>query len=109
MPPRKQMSMIELMIIMAIVGILAAILIPGLKQAKERAQTAGTPAARQQVEPDGQLNTIEVSEVSPTADHDVAEEWKRVIAPLLPLAFTAIVTAVILISVRRQMSRHAKQ
>ncbi|UCC67899.1 MAG: hypothetical protein JSV79_12410 [Armatimonadota bacterium] len=109
MPPRKQMSLIELMIIMAIVGILAAILIPGLKQAKQRTETAPTPGARQQVEPDGQLNTIEVSEVSPTADHDVAEEWKRVVGPLVPLAFTAVVVAAILISVRRQMSRNAKQ
>ncbi len=109
MRPRKQMTLMELMIVMAIIGILAAIVIPGLKQAKDRARAARSAAAERPVEPDGQLNTIEVSEVSPTAEHQTAEAWSRIVAPLLPLGFVAIVAAIIVISLRRQMSGHAKQ
>lgn len=109
MRPRKQMTMIELMVMIAIFGILAAITLPTLKQAKDRAQAGRGPAVRRSVEPDGQLNTIEVSELSPSADDNSSQELTRLISSLLPVALVAIVAAVVIASARRQMSGHAKQ
>ena len=109
MRPRKQMSMVEMMIVMAIIGIVAAIVLPSLKQAKERAQAARNAPAQQSVEPDGQLNTIEVSELSETADRGSPDQWGPALAPLFPLAFIAAIIVIIFVAMRRQMSHHAKQ
>ena len=109
MPARKQMNMVEMMIVMAIVGIIAAIVLPNLKQAKQRAQAARNGPAQQAVEPDGQLNTIEVSELSETADRGSPDQWGRALAPLFPLAFIAAIIVAIFVAMRRQMSHNAKQ
>ncbi len=109
MRPRKQMSMVEMMIAMAIIGILAAIVLPNLKQAKQRAQAARRAPVQQTAEPDGQLNTIEVSELAETADRGNPDQWGRALAPRLPLAFIAVGIVIIFVAMRHQMSRHAKQ
>jgi len=109
MRPRKQMTMVELMIVMAIVGILAAVVLPALKQAKDRARAGRAPAVQRPVEPDGQLNTIEVSELSKSAERSSPDQWARGLAPLFPLAFIAAIIVIIFVAMRRRMSRNAEQ
>jgi prepilin-type N-terminal cleavage/methylation domain-containing protein len=102
------MTMIELMIVIAIVGILAAILIPSIKQAQDRARGQRTAEAeRRALPPDGQLNTIELSEVSAAADEQTPDRWSRSLTPFIPLAFVAAIAAIVIAAARRQMSRRA--
>jgi hypothetical protein len=108
MPARKQMTLVEWMIIMAILGILAAITLPTLQQAKQRARGGGPRiAAPQPVPPDGQLNTIELPEQSASPDERGPEEVTRIIAPLLPVAFAIAITLVFVATLRRRTSRRA--
>jgi len=108
MPRRQRMTLIELMIVVAILGILAAIVLPSLKQAKNRARAdRAAEAARQAIPPDGQLNTIELSEATAAAERQTPDQWSRALAPFLPLAFVAAITAIVIAAARRQMSRRA--
>lgn len=118
MRPHKRLSLVELMVIMAVVGILAAIVLPAAKQAKERAQAPRAPAAPQAprspapqaaIEPAGQLNTIEVSEYAADSPEEGPDQWERLIAPFVPLAFMAVVAFVVVTAMRRQMSRRVGQ
>ena len=107
MPRRQQMTLVELMVVMAILGILAAIVLPAFSQAKQRAQGRRDTAARAPASVDGQFNTIEVSELSESAERTTPNPLGRLIAPLLPLAFVAAVIFIILSAARHQMSRRA--
>ena len=108
MPRRQRMTMIELMIVIAIVGILAAILIPRIKQAQDRARGRRTAEAeRQALPPDGQLNTIELPEVTAAADEQTPDRWGRSLTPFIPLALVAAIAAIVIAAARRQMSRRA--
>lgn len=103
---RPQISLIELMIIIAILGIVAAIALPALRQAKERSHRSPS-AVQEPIPPDGQLNTIEVSETSRSTDRSDPERWGRAFAPILPLVFGIVMILMIITAVRRQMSRRA--
>ena len=109
MKTRRPMTMIERLIVMAILGILAAIVLPSLQQAKESARGSASPAVEEPAMPDGQLNTIDVSEASGGADHTSRQDWGRTIRPVLPMA---VILAIILMRLRhlqRQKSRRAQQ
>ena len=109
---RKPLTMVEMMIIVAILGILAAIALPGLQQAKMRARAgappgAARPAAPAQVPSDGQLNTIDLADAErPSADRS-SDLFGRLIAPLRPIAITVIAFLILMSAIRRQKSRRA--
>ncbi len=105
MPPQKRLNIQELFVVMAIIGTLAAVVIPSIKQGKDRARAARAAPPQQAVEPDGQLNTIEISDYADDVDRGGQEDWTKVVAPLLPLAFMAVVAAVVIVALRRQTSR----
>jgi hypothetical protein len=111
MPRRRQMTLIEWMVLMAIVGILAAIVMPSIDQAKRKALAARQEAARapSPASADGLLNTIELSEVADSGERSGSEELGGVISALLPIAFAVAVIFVVLAAVRREMSRRAQQ
>ncbi|GEM_PF-5092198 len=64
MPPRHRLTLVELIIIAAVIGVLASIALPALRQAGPRAAREQAALQVREPPPDGQLNTIEVPEVS---------------------------------------------
>jgi competence protein ComGC len=113
MPARQKPTIVEIMIMVAILGILAAIVIPGLEQAKRRAHSSGprvAPSNRMADQPsasDGQLNTIEVSELSENTQQPRPEQYIGVVVGLIPLVISVLVVWFILNRLRQQMSRRA--
>ena len=113
MPARQKPTLVEIMIMVAILGILAAIVIPAMEQAKRRAQTAGRraaqsgPVAQQPSSADGQLNTIEVSELSQNTERERPEQYIGVVVGLIPIVISVLVVWFILNRLRQQMSRRA--
>lgn len=109
MPPRKQqMTLVEALIMVAILGILAAVTMPTMQRAKKQSMQAraGEPVASQQVrERAGQLNTIEVSEVASGEKEPAPEVSPRAIGALIRLAITAVIVVVIINAFRRRMKR----
>jgi len=113
MPARQKPTLVEIMIMVAILGILAAIVLPGLEQAKRRAQSGGrpmapsSPMADQPSALDGQLNTIEVSELSQNTQQPRPEQYVGVVVGAIPIVISVLVVWFILNRLRRQMSRRA--
>lgn len=113
MSARQKPNLIEIMVMVAILGIVAAIVIPALEQAKQRAHSAGRPSARSGYvaqEPsavDGQLNTIEVSELSQNDQQPRPEQYIGVFGSLIPVIISVLFIWFILSRFRQQMSRRA--
>lgn len=108
MPARHKISLIELMIIAAIVGILISIIVPASQQARLRARGRANTALQPpgpSVAPDGQLNTIEVSELSEHAERRPGVNWVRMITGVIPALFPAIFAIVVIIRFRKQLAR----
>ena len=113
MPARQKPNLIEIMVMVAILGILAAIVIPGLEQAKQRARSSARPsdrsghAAQEPSAVDGQLNTIEVSELSQTDQQPRPEQYIGAFRHFIPLIVLALSIWFVLSRLRRQMSGRA--
>jgi len=112
MPRRAKMTPVEFLIIMAMVGIFISILIPNLTQARRRELAARREAARAPAEDssavDGQLNTIEVSEVSQNGERRAPEQFIVPLVRLIPLAAAVLFVIVALSRLRRQMPRRSE-
>jgi competence protein ComGC len=113
MPARQKPTLVEIMIMVAILGILAAIVLPGLEKAKRRAHSPGPPVAPssgmadQPIAADGQLNTIEVSELSQNEQQPRPEQYVGVFTNLIPIIISVLVVWFMLTRFRQQMSRRA--
>ena len=112
MPARQKMTPVEVMIVLAILGILASIALPAMKQAQGRARhvqraarqsSYATPRAPS--DSDGQLNTIEVSELSRNSEQGHPEQWFGALIGLLPVVVAAAFIYVFVKRVRQQMTR----
>lgn len=110
MPRQQKPSLIELLIIVAILGILAAIVLPAMEQARRRSLSSGDRAgqARDVAERpeafDGQLNTIEVPEVSQGRNGGNPGRAVGVLIGLVPVILPVVVVLIIFGRVRRQLS-----
>lgn len=111
MPARRQPTLIEILIVVSIMGILAAIIIPAIVQAR---QPAAESSAEQESKgppptPDGLLNTIEVSELSERADTERfrPEDLLKPLAPLIPVLVVFFVGIVLFAKLRRRLGRRA--
>ena len=113
MSARQKPNIIEILVMLAILGILAAIVLPGLEQAKRRAQAPGrglppgAHAAQQPSAVDGQFNTIEVSELSQSSEQPRPEQYIGVFAGLIPVIIAVLVIWFMLTRFRQQMFRRA--
>jgi type II secretory pathway pseudopilin PulG len=112
MSRRGKMTPIEFLILMAIVGILISIILPGLSQARRRELAARRhgvqdPALDSRAA-DGQLNTIEVSEVAQNEPTQGPEQYIAPVVRLLPLAAAAFFVFLVLTRLRRQMSERSE-
>jgi len=112
MPARQRMTLIEFLIVMAIFGILAAIAIPAMEQARQRARAArsgaGQAPAFTAVSPDGQLNTIEVSELARDGDRARPEQFIGVVIGLVPVVVGVAIIYAIVSRLKRQMARRVE-
>lgn len=98
---------VQNIIIIAIIGIFAAIVIPGMKQASQRAaRNQAPPAAASPADYDGVGNTIELPEGSDGAAGSGAGSGLRVLEPLIPLAvILAIIATIVRAASRKPTSR----
>jgi len=110
MPARQKMTPVEVMILLAILGILASIALPAMKQAQGRVRHVQR-AARQYSAPraasasDGQLNTIEVSELSRDSERAHPEQWVGALIGLLPVVVAVAFIYVFVKRLRQQVTR----
>ena len=110
MPQRKQMSLVEVMIMIAVLGIIVSIALPAMKRGARRAgHMVGAPAVGAPAAADGQLNVIEVSDEASKPNRVLPAGWARGVGALLPLILFVAVFAIITLAARRQMSRRAEQ
>ena len=104
MPARKKLSLVEIMILMAIVGILFSIMMPNVERAKRRAEAQRRTTTVQPTSSEGQLNTIEVSEGSKSVERHNPLRWLGVLIGLAPIIIAAAVITAIFKRLRRQMT-----
>ncbi len=113
MPARQKPTLVEFLIMAAILGILIAIVAPGLERAKRRAHSPGPPVApssRMADQPsasDGQLNTIEVSGLSQSTQQPRPEQYLGVFVGLIPVVISVLFVWFMVNRFRQQMSRRA--
>jgi uncharacterized membrane protein len=107
MPRRQKLSPVEVLILMAILGILFSIIMPNIERAKRQAQRARRAPVVERTMGEGQLNTIEVSELSRPAERHSPMQWVGVLLGLAPVIFAVVVIFTIFSRLRRQMSRRA--
>lgn len=105
MPQPKQINLVEILVILAIVGILAAIMLPVMQQAKRNAPVATTTEAEDS-EPAGQLNMIEISELSKEEAPKEPEDVARLVTSAFPI-IVAVIVALVMIHGLRQKQRGA--
>ena len=111
MPARQKMTPVEVMIMLAIFGIVISIALPAMKQAQER-QRQTPQAARSSsrppvaASPNDEINTIEVSDLSQNSRRGEPGKWVGVVVGLLPIAISIAVVAIIVTRLRQQMTRH---
>ncbi|MFB3880323.1 MAG: hypothetical protein ACE149_03620 [Armatimonadota bacterium] len=112
MPARKKMTPVEMMIVLAIIGILGSIALPAMKQAQGRARYAQRAARHYQYaarqapsSSDGQLNTIEVSRLSRSSEQPHPERWIGPLIGLLPVAVAAAFIYLFAKQARKHMTR----
>lgn len=110
MPRRQKLTLVELLIIIAILGILAAIVMPAFQQARQRSLASrgrvnqSYDMAQQPSGADGQLNTIEVSELSQSREGRGPAQHLGALFAVLPILVAAAVMVIIFGRLRRQMS-----
>ncbi len=110
MPRRQKPTLVELLIIVAILGILAAVVLPAMEQARRPSRpppgsVVGAPqTAEESGAFDGQLNTIEVSELSQSRDMESPARVFGVLADLLPIVVPVAILLIVFVRLRRQMS-----
>jgi hypothetical protein len=110
MPRRQKPSLIELLVIVSILGILAAIVIPAMEQARQRPPSSGERVGQAHDVAggpegfDGQLNTIEVPELSQGRDGGSPGRAIGVLIGLVPVILPVVVVLIIFGRVRRQLS-----
>lgn len=104
MPARKKLSLIEIMIMMAIAGIIFSVMMPNVERAKRRVAAERRTPAVQPTSGEGQLNTIEVSEGSKSVEGHNPLRWIGVLIGLAPIIIAAAVIAAIFKRLRRQMT-----
>ena len=80
-------------------------MLPAMQQAKRRAPVETTPDAADS-EPAGQLNTIEISELSREAAPKEPEDIARLITDAFPV-MVAVIIALVMIQAVRQKRRRA--
>lgn len=107
MPRRKKLSSVEVLILMAILGILFSIIMPSAERAKRQAQRARSAPVVERTTGEGQLNTIEVSELSERVHRHNPMQWFGVLLGLAPVIFAMVVIFTIFGRLRRRMSRRA--
>lgn len=113
MPGRRtRVTGIERLIVMAILGILMAIVLPALQQGRRRAlrvQPRAPVVDDRPSEPwEGQLNTIEVPDEAAGARERAQRRAVQWVGVLVQLTILTLVVAVVL-SVIRRHRRHAQQ
>ncbi len=110
MPRRQKLTLVELLIIVAILGILAAIVMPALYQAQQRSLSSRSRAsqsydsAQERSAADGQLNTIEVSELSQSRESNGPAQHLGALFAVLPIIVGAALLLIVFGRLRRQMS-----
>ncbi len=108
-PVRRKMTMVELLIVMAILGILAAILVPAFVQSARRAQRKDSSAAPPATgEGEGVENTIDVPETLDQPSEQPAERRTPAAGWLVSVVVWAIILTLVVRFVRRLKSRLAK-
>lgn len=113
MPRRQKPNLIEFLIIVAILGILAAIAIPAMEQARQRSLPSAERAGQAHDVAggaeafDGQLNTIEVPEVSQGRNGGNPGRGVGVLIGLVPVILPVVIAVIIFGRVGRQLSRSA--
>ncbi len=110
MPRRQKPTLVEFLIIVAILGILAAIVMPALQQARQRSLASrdrvnqSYDVAQEPTAADGQPNTIEVSELSQSRESSGPAEHLGALFAVFPIIVGAALMLIIFGRLRRQMS-----
>jgi hypothetical protein len=102
----RKPSLVELVITLAILGVLAAAVVPGLRQARERASapSAEPPAAA----PDGQFNTIDAPGEPGALGEGAAEDIMRPLRKAVAM-FVAVALALAILAAARREARRAQR
>ena len=109
MPRRQKLSPVEVLILMAILGILFSIIMPNIERAKRQAQRARRAPVVERTMGEGQLNTIEVSELSQSAERGRPERSVGGLARFVPVILGLAAVVVFLNWVHQQKTRRRAQ